>query len=41
MTGIVPEWGRAEPGRLVGAAKPVWPHSQLISFHYPHPLTGA
>lgn len=30
-------WG---PDELVEAAKPVWPHTQVVPFHYPHPVTG-
>ena len=26
------------PDRLVEAAKPVWPHTQIVPFHYSHPV---
>jgi hypothetical protein len=28
------------PNRFAEAAKPVWPHTQVVPFHYPHPVTG-
>ena len=28
------------PDELIEGAPPVWPHTQVIPFHYPHPVTG-
>jgi len=30
-------WG---PNEFAEAAKPVWPHVQVVPFHYQHPVTG-
>jgi len=28
------------PDEFAEAARPVWPHTQVVPFHYPHPVTG-
>ncbi|MEI9850913.1 MAG: nuclear transport factor 2 family protein [Sphingomonas sp.] len=28
------------PDELVPDSPPVWPHTQVVPFHYPHPVTG-
>lgn len=31
---------RRGPDELVEGSKPTWPHTQVVDFHYPHPVTG-
>lgn len=28
------------PDELLPSAEPLWPHTRVVAFHYPHPVTG-
>ena len=35
------DWSAPLPDELFGETPKFWPHTRVVPFHYPHPVTGA